>query len=348
MKRVFLFGLLCAIASIMCAQTVQDNELAIVYYMPQTQLCFDVEYEKIVTHKGPFAEYAEQYLGTTDIVEADETTYRLTGVKAHTHTVADYTRVYKVTAEKDIDSQLLTLTSFGTLKGYNLSSAAPRKSEPRQRSNSKQTVQSPKPDVMPLLEEYINGKSVTQQAQGAAKLIYRIRENRMYLLAGEVDHAPADGKAMQLVLDELNNQEQQLVELFVGRREITRHHKTLCYTPVKTEEVEIGYFSEAEGFTTAENGEPILLNITARRQAKGNPRPEKENKKAPQPSQIFYNLPGSANYKVLYLNETITEQQSSIAQFGIAIPLSRTLFTNGELPRIIFDTQTGGIKSIEK
>ncbi len=349
MKKGILFGMLCALASVAVAQMVQDNEMAIVYYMPQTQLCFDVEYEEVILHKGPFAEYAKQYLGATDIVEADATSFKLVGVKTHTHAVADFTRAYKVTAEKEIQSQLLTLTPLGTLAGYNIASK-PQKPSPKAHDKllPPPMPQTKQPAVMPLLEEHINGKSVAQQAQGAAKLIYRIRENRMYLLAGEVDHVPADGKAMQLVLDELNNQEQQLVELFIGTREVRHHHKTLTYTPVKTEEVEIGYFSEKEGFTTSGNGEPILLNITARRQIKGTSRPEKENKKAPQPSQIFYNLPGSANYKVLYLDEIFVEKQSPVAQFGVAIPLSRNLFMEEELPHIQFDTQTGSIKSIEK
>ena len=107
----------------------------------------------------------------------------------------------------------------------------------------------------------------------------------MYLIGGEVDKLPADGQAMQLVLDELNKQERQLVELFIGYREVKKHPQTLSYTPVKTEEVELGFFSEKEGFTTGA-GEPILLNITARRQTKGNSRPDAD-KKAPAPPPLF-------------------------------------------------------------
>lgn len=346
MKKSILFGVLFAIASVLNAQTVYDNELALIYYMPQTQLCFDVEYEEEILHKGIFADYAQQYLGTADIIQADAHLYHIISVRPHTKAVADYTRAYKVVAENGIESQLLNLTPFGTLAGYNLPTQAPKHMpEARKCAPKKPALEGPK--VMPLFEEHLNGKSIAQQAQGAAKLIYRIRENRMYLISGEVDHVPADGQAMKLVLDELDKQEKQLVDLFLGTREVIKHHKVLSYTPAKTEEVEIAYFSETEGFTTSGNGEPIVLNITARRQTKGNSRVEAD-KKAPSPSQIFYNLPGSAIYKVLYLDEILVEKQAEIAQFGVAIPLARTLFTRGELPHIHFDIKTGGIKSIEK
>ena len=347
MKKVFLLVLMCAVTGIMTAQTVHDNELAIVYYMPQTQLCFDVEYEEIILHKGPFTAYAKQYLGETEVIEEDNISFRIVAIHPHTKAVPDYTKAYKVVAEQGVETQLLSLTSMGTLAGYNFT---PSDRTPRRNAQDDKCRPMPPrdlhPQVMPLLEDHLTGgKSIAQQAQGAAKLIYRIRENRMYLLGGEVDKVPADGQAMKLVLDELNHQERQLVELFTGYREVKRHHKKLSYTPVKTEEVELGYFSEKDGFTNG-NGEPILLNIAARRQTKGAPRTD--DKKAPVPSQIYYNLPGSANYKVLYLNEVFLESNAQIAQFGIALPLAKNLFTGSQLPHIQFDTKTGNIKSIEK
>lgn len=349
MKKGLLL-LMCAIAGLLSAQTVHENELAIVYYLPQTQLCFDVEYEEVINHKGLFADYAEQYLGAKDIIREDSRTYRIVSVRPFAKAVADYTRAYKVVAENGVESQLLSLTKIGTLEGYNLpqkEDVTPQNPPRRDPHMNHQQPRPQQPEVMPLLEEHLNGKSLAQKAQGAAKLIYRIRENRLYLIGGEVDKVPADGQAMKLVLQELDNQERQLVELFIGRREVKRHHETLTYTPVKTEEVEIGYFSDKEGFTTSGNGEPIVLNITARRQTKAGSRTE-QDKKAPAPSQIYYNLPGSASYKVDYLNETLAEKQTAIAQFGIAIPLSRSLFTQKELPHILFDTKTGGLISITK
>jgi hypothetical protein len=199
--------------------------------------------------------------------------------------------------------------------------------------------------VLPLLEEHIVGKTLAEQAQGAAKLIYRIRENRLYLISGEVDKMPADGRAMELAINKLDEMEQQLVELFVGRIEVERHRKTIVYTPVATEKTDLAYFSEQHGFTNATNGDPIVMNINARRQIKGNPNSDK--KKAPIPSQISYNLPGTANYKVSYLNELSDEADIQVAQFGVDVPLAQDLFEGKQQPHIYFNTQTGNIESIE-
>ena len=344
MKKMIL-GVLCAVMSMsLWAQAIRDGEMAIVYYMPQTQLEIEVEYEAVILHRGIYAEYAKQYLGTTEVVNDDDTWYRITAIRPRIRTVADYSRMYKVSNEP-----LLTLTRKGTLLGYNIEQSAVRSQKPDGPRPTQPQAQPADNEVrvLPLLEEHIVGKTLEQQAHGAAKLIYRIRENRLYLIGGEVDKTPSDGKAMELALDKMDQLEQELVELFIGRIEVVKHKKTITYTPVKSEEVDIAYFSEQSGFTTAGNGDPIRLSLTARRQTKGYA--NTESKKAPVPSQIYYNLPGSAVYKISYLNEISAEGDIQVAQFGVSVPLAQDLFNSKQgQPHIRFNTQTGNIEQIER
>ena len=360
MRKVFLFLGLCLLPFISGkAQSVREGELAVVYYTPQTQIVIDIDYESVILHRGIYADFAKKYLGTAEVVKDDDMWYRITNISTHTQTVADHSRMHKV------DSNLpLTLTADGILEAYNgVESQEPRvesrkskveSQEPRVESNEPRVesqesrVESQEPrvesKVLPLLEEHIVGKTLAEQAQGAAKLIYRIRENRLYLISGEVDKMPADGRAMELAINKLDEMEQQLVELFVGRIEVERHRKTIVYTPVATEKTDLAYFSEQHGFTNATNGDPIVMNINARRQIKGNPNSDK--KKAPISSQISYNLPGTANYKVSYLNELSDEADIQVAQFGVDVPLAQDLFEGKQQPHIYFNTQTGNIESI--
>lgn len=344
MKKMIL-GVLCAVMSMsLWAQAIRDGEMAIVYYMPQTQLEIEVEYEAVILHRGIYAEYAKQYLGTTEVVNDDDIWYRITAIRPRIRTVADYSRMYKVSNEP-----LLTLTRKGTLLGYNIEQSAVRSQKPDGPRPTRPQAQPADNEVrvLPLLEEHIVGKTLEQQAHGAAKLIYRIRENRLYLIGGEVDKTPSDGKAMELALDKMDQLEQELVELFIGRIEVVKHKKTITYTPVKSEEVDIAYFSEQSGFTTAGNGDPIRLSLTARRQTKGYA--NTESKKAPVPSQIYYNLPGSAVYKISYLNEISAEGDIQVAQFGVSVPLAQDLFNSKQgQPHIRFNTQTGNIEQIER
>ena len=332
MRKVFLFLGLCLLPFISGkAQSVREGELAVVYYTPQTQIVIDIDYESVILHRGIYADFAKKYLGTAEVVKDDDMWYRITNISTHTQTVADHSRMHKV------DSNLpLTLTADGILEAYNgVESRKSRVESQEPRVESK---------VLPLLEEHIVGKTLAEQAQGAAKLIYRIRENRLYLISGEVDKMPTDGRAMELAINKLDEMEQQLVELFVGRIEVEKHRKTIVYTPVATEKTDLAYFSEQHGFTNAANGDPIVMNINARRQIKGNPNSDK--KKAPISSQISYNLPGTANYKVSYLNELSDEADIQVAQFGVDVPLAQDLFEGKQQPHIYFNTQTGNIESI--
>ncbi len=347
MRKVFLILGLCLLPFISGkAQSVREGELAVVYYTPQTQIVIDIDYESVILHRGIYADFAKKYLGTAEVVKDDDMWYRITNISTHTQTVADHSRMHKV------DSNLpLTLTADGILEAYNgVESGKSRVESPKSKVESNETrVESNEPrvesKVLPLLEEHIVGKTLAEQAQGAAKLIYRIRENRLYLISGEVDKMPADGRAMELAINKLDEMEQQLVELFVGRIEVEKHRKTIVYTPVATEKTDLAYFSEQHGFTNATNGDPIVMNINARRQIKGNPNSDK--KKAPISSQISYNLPGTANYKVSYLNELSDEADIQVAQFGVDVPLAQDLFEGKQQPHIYFNTQTGNIESIE-
>ena len=123
---------------------------------------------------------------------------------------------------------------------------------------------------MPLLEEQFMAGSTAKMAEGAAKMIYRIRETRLNILAGDVEHAPADGDAMRLVLDQLAEQEQRLVELFVGKSEVEHLTHTFIYTPTQSIEREvICRLSQHSGVVGKDDlsGEPIYLTLKATKQA---------------------------------------------------------------------------------
>ncbi len=348
MKRatIFILGLCCAIGT--HAQLVQDNEQALVYYMPETQLVFDVEYTEETLEAGPFFLFAEKYLGAQSVIEENRTLYHLTAVHAATHTTTDYTRAYKVLPERGVQAGLLTLTKKGLLEGYNnvpsTSLTPPKEGIPNRLQSP--SLRGERETVLPLFEEQIVAPTLQQKAAGAAKQIYRIRETRLYILSGETEHVPADGKALELTLRELDRMEQELVELFVGKRTIRSHHKKITFVPSKSEETALLYFSEEKGLTTEEDAAaaPLLLTIAAHKQIlSAGTTPDK---KVSQPSQLYYNLPGWADYAVTYQGEILAEKTLPIAQFGIGVPLSRDLFTGNTLPHIVFDTQTGAIRSI--
>ena len=182
-----------------------------------------MQYTVTTQTPGVFYQYAKRYLGAEQIITKASTQYSLDGIQISATTSADIDRAYQVPATKGWQTQLLSLTEDGRLLGYNIEANLPE--PPVQVVNSsKHTVTST--DVLPLLEEQFIAGTTAKMAEGAAKQIYRIREMRLNLLAGEVEHVPADGMAMQLVLDELNKREAELISLFVGTTTKNRDTET--------------------------------------------------------------------------------------------------------------------------
>lgn len=202
----------------MQAQLVQENETAVVYYMPKTELVITLSYERIEQEPGIFYQYAQRYLGAKDIVTEKKTTYQLSDMALSTQASADTERAYKVNAQKGYQLQLLSLTTDGRLMGYNIGDVS---KDDEVKGEKRKAIGEQAEQLMPLLEEQFMAGSIAKMAEGAAKQIYRIRETRLNILGGDVEHVPADGQAMQLVLDELDKQEQALVALFVGTTQIT-------------------------------------------------------------------------------------------------------------------------------
>ena len=346
MKKYILINMILAIGLMVQAQIVEENEMAVVYYMPQTQLAVTVEFDEISQKPGPFYLYAERYLGVKEVCSQEQTRYEVTNISVVPHTVADTHRAYKVVAATGSEAQWLSLTPEGLLYGYNVPKYV------KHETTTAATVenQNPLSDLMPLMEEQMVANSIAKMAEGAAKQIYHIREMRINLLGGDVEHTPADGQAMQLVLNELDKREQMLAELFIGTRVVKHHAQTIYYVPNKdVKNHVIGRFSQYTGMVGANDlsGEPIRLTLTGDRQSYVSVEEKAANSKI-LPSQVYYNLPGAANLTVEYSNKLKLSTTMAIAQYGVAIPLAKSLLNNKNTPRIYFNTQTGNILSIEQ
>jgi hypothetical protein len=184
-------------------------------------------------------------------------------------------------------------------------------------------------------------------AEGAAKLIYRIRETRIQLLAGDVEHLPADGTSMQLVLEELDKQEKQLVELFIGTTTITPCTHTLYYTPDEdVTDLVIGRFSRFAGVVSHDDlsGEPIYLTLQAHKHVLQEPK--HKFKACGLFAYLYYNLPGTANVVLRFQNKHLA-QEVAVAQYGVSIPVSNSLFI-GKKVSIVINPETGNILSIQQ
>ncbi len=345
-RNILFLSLLLITSPIASAQIVQENEMAVVYYMPQTHTSVKIDYSCTQTTPGPFYQYAQRYLGTTDVVTEESTCYQLLKMSVDSYTTADTTRAYKVVAQKGVNAQLLTLTEDGRLLGYNIGKMemSDRKSVSTEFGSNNAVPAS----LMPLLEEQFMAGSVAKMAEGAAKIIYRLREARLNLLASEVEQTPADGTAMQLVLQQLDEQEKALTELFVGSIRHTQHQYQVHYTPIDAVENEVlCRFSKHAGVVHKDDlsGEPIYISIQAHKQSIGEA--VLLDSKGAIPSHVYYNLPGQADVTISFQNQSL-KSILPIAQWGVAVPLAQDYFTGKNKSTIYFNPNTGNISSIQQ
>ena len=344
--RRFTLSLVALFALTVCAiaQTLTTTDAVLVYYMPKTILAFDVTYTQTTRTQGPFYQYAERYLGTKDIVMADETVYELKDITVRTKTVADPDRAYKLTPSGNQKSNII-LDKQGLLVAYNAEPEA-QKEEKVFNSDSQPKGRKAESALAPLSEEALFASSKAKMAEAAAKQIYRIREARTNLIAGDVEHMPADSKMLSLMLDELRKQEDQLVALFVGEAKTSRQHKIIYLTPEDDEQDKVLLrFSRFAGPVAADNlsGEPVLLNMTVSRKELL----PSEDKHPVAVSQICYNIPGEASVRLTdSKGKLLAEKTLPVAQFGVSVALPQDLIRRK--PHILFNTRTGAILSINE
>ena len=350
MKKIFLSIMLVAMSQMGMAQVVQENEAAVVYYMPKNELVITLQYDIVNEEPGIFYQYAGRYLGAEDVIKESKTSYVLTSIENELVTTADTERAYKIDASLGIKEQMIALSADGRLLGYNVGEEAKgdeAKGESLEVKGESLEVRGTD-KLMPLLEEQFMASSTAKMAEGAAKMIYRIREARLNLLAGEVEHVPADGEAMKQVLAEMERQEQALVELFTGKTTVSHASHSLIYTPMQSVESEtLCRFSVHSGVVAADDlsGEPIYISLEAMKQSLSTA--VEISSKAPLLSQLYYNLPGEAKVNMTYKGKQMACSTYQIAQFGVAIPVAKQWFTSKQTPVIHINPETGNILSIQ-
>lgn len=267
MKRISLFFVGLTACLSMSAQL-----------LPSTQIAVRVTYTETTETPGRFYQYADRYLGTSDVITKKQHYYTLT--KIHIQT-ADADTCYSVDFREPADK--------------------PTK-------------------LMPVLEEQLIAGSAGRMAESTAKLIYRLREARISLLAGESEQYPQDGQSMRMVLDELKQQEKALTDLYIGEKKVTRHVQTIYLTPQATDSVDtediLFRFSEAKGLLAADDlsGDPYYIHITPQH-ANYTPSPKAAKSK----DTTLRCLPGKAVVTITDGVDSLAHAVLLIAQYGVSV-----------------------------
>lgn len=352
MKKI-LFLLTTIVASMGCyAQTEVSTFFTgagegATYYLPDTEIEFTLRATCTNRIPGEFSRYAERYLRIKNAVEKAESSWELDGVTITNKGVCAPDKMFTIKLNNSTASNI-TLDKQGIIAAINTTVPAQEKEHTAAHTKTTHIDAGTY-----MTEEMLQATSTAKMAELTAKEIYAIRESKLAITRGQSENMPNDGQAIQLVLSELGKQERALMELFIGRTDTLRQEIRVRIKPTEqcdTTKAVLLRFSRKLGFLDKDNlaGEPIYYNIHDLKSVKL-PTAEQAAKTKPLKKEgICYNIPGKAEVEVYTRARKLAKEEVAIAQLGTTEILSKSLFNKNNTTKVVFNTATGGIISIEK
>ena len=326
---------------------VKANNFGITYSLPKTSLLVNAEVIKITSKAGPYYKYAEKYLGVKNAISEDKVYYQLGKISLENKGIPDPDNTYIVEFKSGTVAPYAYLTEEGLLCSIN-AEYMPEKSTTEEARKRKQHS-GQRADASVLSEELLMAGSTAKQAEVAAKQIYRIRDSRLNILTGEADNLPPDGEAMKLVIQQLEEQEQALTNLFTGIQVRDTSDYEITIDPYDDLEKEILFrFSPQLGIVAADDlgGAPVYLDLKAIDRAPAL-EPKEAEKKEKSLKGIIYNIPGKASIAISMNKKTLLKGEVQVTQFGTQEGLAPVMFEDKKAPvKIYFYPETGAIKQI--
>ncbi|MFV0520851.1 MAG: DUF4831 family protein [Mangrovibacterium sp.] len=320
----------------------------LVYSLPRTIVKINVntQYTQIVA--GPYAKYAETYLGIKNAAMHDVQCWHINHITFDTFAEADPAQQYQSLGK---GGSLVSLCNNGVIAGIN--TVAPQKTN--ELSYSSYIAPKVKKPISNFTNLTMDGRTYTitdstgahvftktdeEMAQDAANTIIDLRQQRYDLLSGALDSDElSDAQTLQAAADRLNKMEQKYLSLFIGVSYSGNCSFSFDYVPTNPDtDGKVAFrFSEEHGAVPATDlsGAPVMINTKSQsNSAYGFGSTES-------PSALYYRIPGKAVINLTYGGKTLASAQLELAQFGTIMPIPDQLL-DGRY-EVKMNTETGAI-----
>lgn len=317
---------------------------AIVYSLPRTQLCFDVEIERVTSTPGVFYLYSQRYLATDKVIQVADESFRLKNISLDLQAVPDPERTFVISPLPENTAKFVQLNEQGVLKGINLSGENLEKRIHKKIIRKEEQGFMTNSDLLPLTEEYMQAGSEAKMAEGAAKQIYHLRESRINLLSGELENLPQDGKSLEIMLKGINRAENELTELFVGKTTSQTIHRKICLVPDSIIEDDVLFrFSPKMGMMNSEDlsGSPVYISLEVDSVHTTFPDP-----KMKMPALSYYTIIPAKSRLMVKGEGLMLRREIELPQLGELVPLSLQIFQEKTI-QVKIDENTGRLLEIK-
>lgn len=309
----------------------------IVYALPRTILKVSIEITHTSIIKGMYAEYAEKYLGMSNVPLNNSDKYEISSVTLSSENEPDPSNYYSLTYKNNLANiqNLLSVNNCGimidlhrnwseTLSTPSIGLENPPLNDPhiineivKERVDTfYKTILSDTNFIkVPVFKKQIVAKNYDDLVKETAHELIKTRKRKIKLARGEYDFHP-DGETLKVMFAELDKQESEYLTLFQGTKTVKKQNYTYILSPITSlEPIDVCYFTVDKGITDTLESNAQSLVITFSKE-KGNAdssqlTPEKNNE-----NQFYYRVPSMLNIRVIWGSQIITKTRAPFYQFG--------------------------------
>ncbi len=379
-------NLSCEVRPIASSVSIDGHQLY--YALPKNMIRISIDILQTTQTPGPYAKYAEKFLNITEGIVIEESSYfEMVGAEFTRYSRPDSLKMFELSYMGTGNFPKFQLAANGIILGCNLPS------EVFYENNipSEYFFMEDKPDpsvfydlgVKPFVEEktetlykivqtdsmakkvpYDNTRmqptTEENNANEAASFIRKIRKRRLKLLIGLKDETfPVDGQAMQIMVSELKQLEDNYLELFVGKSVKKKFTYTIDFEPdgdIQAEQKIIAWFSQTNGLSSSKpelrktDYRPITIFANTIGKVPDVSIQKMDNSsKSPAPIKhgLYYRIPAMVNVSLAYIDRVLYKQKMLIAQKGAILALPAEYINQSEYG-IEFYPDFGSIKRISR
>jgi len=357
---VLVLVLLASCASIKVERLTSEskiNKSGIIYTLPKTKLNINVDVVKTTCYKGPFSEYAKEYLGIENVIENNSTEYKLSQIDVvstiendndYTYLLTNYNKSIKTFSyfegtqvistinttnietevgfeEKDFTNE----TSFVPFKDRTVKPLVIEKSDTVWKTILVDSVYK----RIPKVNTAIAPRTVKEQAYMASRFILKIRKRRLRVLTGMDKNYPK-GNTLKKIISELDKLENEYLNLFIGVKTNDTAKYTYSYVPdTNLTGADLFNFDTKRGISN-NSKYTVSINFTDDNKSEFY---DRLNKTKAKKSEFVYKTAKFVKTNILFDSKPYKTVSVPIYQVGIVNYIPSKFTEN----KIVFDRKTG-------
>ncbi len=329
------------------SDTIIMRSGSLIYALPMTVFTVSVQMERTIELPGPYAKYAGELLGLTDVIMQEDEHWEIKDITVSSHEEVDPSEFYVIESSTLQQTNALALKKSGLIMDLNpglnvpvVAGSAGKEfnindfrsfdlgADEYFRVNTDTAYKRARVDGQFIRIPYVVEKNTRltsgELAQRAAKRLMELREGKLMVLTGEANVYPQDASS----INELNRLEKEYTDLFTGK--IITQTRSFNYQVIPTPEmsgrqVRLFNFSEVTGpeSESTSNGIPVMMEMNPEKKTKDVTiiSSQKGDTGKVLPDKLYYRIPDVADLRIKIGDDVLYNSRRLVYQFGQIVQL---------------------------